>query len=301
MNSNPVILDAPEPVLSTLEQDGSRRWLYPRVATGRFWHRRRAVAYALLGLFVLVPFLRIGGRPVLLLDVIHRRFTIFGQTFLPTDMRFLALALLTWIVSIFLFTAVFGRVWCGWACPQTVYLEYVFRPIERLFTGRTGRGGRPAGAVAGWRLALMYATYVLLCVHLANTFLAYFVPAETLNRWITSSPANHPAGFAIVVVVSAAMLFNFAWFREQTCIIACPYGRIQSVLLDRQSLIISYDSVRGEPRGHAPRPPVTLPVLKTLDAPSPATADAPPAPTHGDCVDCTLCVQVCPTGIDIRR
>ena len=292
MNPHLTVPQAPDPVLSTLEADGSRRWLYPRLSRGRFWSRRRVVAYGLLALFTLVPFMTIGGKSVLLLDIAHRRFTILGATFLPTDTVFLAAFVLIWLLSIFFVTALLGRVWCGWVCPQTVYMEFVFRPIERLFTGRSGQGGRPREDVAPWRRVAMYAAYLLVCLHLANTFLAYFVPATVLHTWITSSPARHPAGFAIVMAVTALMMFNFAWFREQTCIIACPYGRLQSVLLDRLSLVISYDVARGEPRTKAAKPRVTLPVLAGK------TAAAAPA---GDCVDCTMCVQVCPTGIDIRH
>lgn len=278
---------AQDRVLSTLEQDGSRRWLYPRLSKGRFWSRRRWVAYGLLALFTLVPFLRINGKPVILLDLARRHFTFLGITFLPTDTALLALFMLIVLLSIFFITAMLGRVWCGWACPQTVYMEYVFRPIERLFTGRNGKGGTPTKDVAGWRKGAMYAAYLLICLHLANTFLAYFVPASILNGWITSSPAAHPAGFIIVLIITGLMLFNFAWFREQTCIIACPYGRLQSVLLDKQSLIISYDAKRGEPRTRATRSALSLPVIERSGG-------------GGDCVDCSLCVQVCPTGIDIR-
>ena len=284
MNQTVAIPQADDRVLSTLEKDGSRRWIHPRLSKGRFWLRRRAVAYALLAIYALVPFLRIGGKPVILLDLAHRRFTLFGSTFLPTDTALLALFMLIILLSIFFITALLGRVWCGWACPQTVYMEFVFRPLERLFCGRTGKGGKPPENVAPWRKAMMYAAYLLICLHLANTFLAYFVPAPTLHTWITASPANHAAGFTIVVILTALMMFNFAWFREQTCIIACPYGRLQSVLLDRQSLIISYDSTRGEPRTRATR----LNVLHHERS-------------GGDCVDCSLCVQVCPTGIDIRN
>jgi cytochrome c oxidase accessory protein FixG len=297
VNPELAIPNAEERVLSTLEQDGSRRWLFPRLSTGRFWNRRRLVAYALLALFTLTPFLRVGGRPLLLLDVMHRRFTIMGATFLPTDMALLAVFALVWLLSIFFVTALLGRVWCGWVCPQTVYMEFLFRPIERLFTGRTGRGGKPANTVAGWRTGMMYATYLVLCLHLANTFLAYFVPADVLTRWITHSPANHPAGFTIVLLVTALMLFNFAWFREQTCIIACPYGRLQSVLLDRQSLIISYDTDRGEPRGKAKRLPLPVNQLASKGLLTSVTGST----SQGDCVDCEMCVQVCPTGIDIRQ
>lgn len=285
MNPNATIPQVQERVLSTLEQDGSRHWLSPRLSKGRFWSRRRGIAYALLALYTLVPFLRIGGKPVILLDLMHRRFTLLGASFLPTDTALLALFLLVTLVSVFFVTALLGRVWCGWACPQTVYMEFVFRPIERLFTGRSGKGGTSATEIGGWRKPAMYAVYLLICLHLANTFLAYFVPAAELNNWIFASPANHPAGFTIVLVLTGLMMFNFAWFREQTCIIACPYGRLQSVLLDRQSLIISYDTNRGEPRGK----------MTHLDVLQPEKKQA------GDCVDCSLCVQVCPTGIDIRQ
>jgi cytochrome c oxidase accessory protein FixG len=278
-----------------MESDGTRRWIYPRLSRGRFWSRRRTVAYLLLALFALLPFVRLGGRPLLLLDVMHRRFTIGGVTFLPTDTVFLAALSMIWLLSIFFVTAVLGRVWCGWVCPQTVYMEFVFRPIERLFIGRRGQGGAPRGDVAAWRKLLMYGAYLLVCLHLANTFLAYFVPASALHTWITSSPARHPAGFAIVMAVTALMMFNFAWFREQTCLIACPYGRLQSVLLDRQSLVISYDVNRGEPRTKGTRASVPLP------ANSPSLLTEVSRPAGGDCVDCTMCVQVCPTGIDIRN
>jgi cytochrome c oxidase accessory protein FixG len=283
VESNPDLLQPEERVLSTLERDGSRRWLRPRLAPGRFLTRRRVVAYLLIAIFTITPYLKVRGKPVILLDVVHRRFTLMGVTFLPTDMMFLALFMVSVILSVFLLTALMGRVWCGWACPQTVYMEFLFRPVERLFTGRSGVGGKPRGPVPVWRLVLMYATYFLASFYLAHTFLSYFVGVEALRHWVFGSPADHLAAFIIVVFVTGMMLFNFGFFREQTCIIACPYGRLQSVLLDRSSLIISYDKVRGEPRGAVRR--TSLPVVEEK---------------KGDCVDCDMCVSVCPTGIDIR-
>ncbi len=276
------LLPTPKRVLSTLEQNGSRRWLYPKLARGRFWTRRRAVAYLLMALFILIPYLKIAGKPVLLLDVVNRRFTLFGTTFLPTDTPLLALFAISVLLTIFFLTALMGRVWCGWGCPQTVYLEFLYRPIERLFMGRTGTGGKPRENLAPWRLVGMYLSFVVASLFVANTFLSYFVGVEQLRHWVTHSPVEHPAIFVVVLATTALMLFNFGFFREQMCIIACPYGRFQSALLDRWSLIVTYDRKRGEPRGAAKR--VALPV----------------ANSRGDCVDCNMCVNVCPTGIDIR-
>jgi cytochrome c oxidase accessory protein FixG len=286
------LLQPEERVLSTLEKDGSRRWLYPRLSKGRFWSRRRWTAYFLIALFTAIPFIKIKGKPAMLLDIGGRQFTLFGYTFLPTDTVLLAIFMVTLILSIFAITAVLGRVWCGWACPQTVYMEYVFRPIERLCYGRTGKGGRPTNLIAAWRRIVFVLLSLLVCFYLANTFLAYFVGVEQLRHWVLRSPTDHPAGFVIVLIVTGLMAFDFLYFREQTCIIACPYGRFQSVMLDRQSMIITYDDVRGEPRGKGARgkgrgADISLPLA--------------PRPTPlGDCVDCEVCVQVCPTGIDIR-
>jgi cytochrome c oxidase accessory protein FixG len=272
--------DAPGRVLSTLNEDGSRRWLRPKLSVGAFFRKRRVVAYALMVVFFLIPYLRMNGRPLVLLDVPHRQFTLFGYTFLPTDTLLFMLLLISIAISIFLLTALFGRVWCGWACPQTVYMEFLFRPIERLFEG--GRSGSMAldkrPGLHPRRLA-KNAVYVLLALFLAHTFLAYFVGIDQLVQWVRQSPFEHPTSFLIMAGTAAAIFFDFGWFREQTCLVACPYGRLQSVLLDRQSVIVGYDVLRGEPRTH-----------KVKDHP----------PGSGDCIDCGACVLTCPTGIDIR-
>ncbi|HEX5044695.1 MAG TPA: 4Fe-4S dicluster domain-containing protein [Candidatus Polarisedimenticolaceae bacterium] len=252
---------ATEPVLPTMNVDGTRRWLVPRLSPGKFWRRRRWVAWGLLALFTLLPYLRVAGKPAILLDLAHRRFTLLGTTFLPTDTILLALLLLGIFVSIFLLTALAGRVWCGWACPQTVYLEFVYRPLER--------------AVGRNRL-LQSLVFLAVSVFLAHTFLAYFVGIEALTRWVRQSPLQHPAPFLVMATTTALMFLDFGWFREQVCLLACPYGRFQSALLDRHSLIVGYDARRGEPRGS----------LKDAGA--------------GDCIDCGACVRTCPTGIDIR-
>lgn len=287
MSGNPSALLPPEEhVLSTLEADGSRRWLYPRLSKGRLWQRRRIVAYALMVVYSALPWIRIEGAPAFLFDLPNRKFTFFGATFLPTDTVLLALSVLTIFLSIFFVTAIFGRVWCGWACPQTVYMEFLFRPIERLLTGRAGVGGAPRKQIAGWRKLAMYAIYVFLSLHLAQTFISYFVGVDAVKEWMWHSPAAHVAPFIIVLVLTVLMMIDFAYWREQLCIIGCPYGRLQSVLLDRNSKIVTYDPRRGEPRA---------PLHK-----SQTLADRTGAGV-GSCIDCKMCVHVCPTGIDIRK
>jgi len=275
--------DPNELVLSTMARDGSRRWLRPKLSKGAFLNRRRVVAYLLIAAYTLGPHVQIGGSPAILLDVPARRFTLFGFTFLPTDTLLLALAMMGLLLGFFLLTALLGRVWCGWACPQTVYLEFLFRPLERLLDGTSGRGGEPRRPPAPVRVALKYAVYLLLSVFVANTFLAYFVGAEQLWEWMHRPPFAHPGPFLLVTVITGAMMFNFSRFREQMCILACPYGRLQSVLLDESSLIVGYDKARGEPRGKKRK---NLPVVEQ---------------PKGDCVDCGLCASTCPTGIDIRN
>jgi len=267
-------------VLPTLNEDGSRRWIRPKPSHGSYAKVRRVVAYGLMLVFFLIPHLRMGGKPLILLDIPRRQFTLFGTTFLPTDTMLLMLLLASIIIAIFLMTALFGRVWCGWACPQTVYMEFLFRPIERLVEG--GRSGSLAldkqRSHFHPRRLLKYAIYVVLAVFLAHTFLAYFVGTEALAQWIRRSPADHPTSFLVMAGTALAIFGDFAYFREQTCLVACPYGRMQSVLLDRQSLIVAYDPTRGEPR------------MKGKARPEGA----------GDCIDCGACVTTCPTGIDIR-
>jgi len=267
-------------ILSTLMEDGSRRWIYPRVALGPYLRARRILAWALIAVFTLLPYLKIHGKPAVLLDLPQREFTIFGFTFLSTDTLLLALALIALIVGICLVTAVAGRVWCGWMCPQTVYMEFVFRPIERLFDGPPGAQHRPGKKRTIPRTMAKYAVYLVVSAYLAHTFLAYFVGVDALAQWVRRSPVEHPVSFLVMLVVTALMMFDFAYFREQMCIVACPYGRFQSVMLDRDSLIVSYDPRRGEPRGKLAN--------RKVDS------------SHGDCIDCGLCTDTCPTGIDIR-
>ncbi|MEM0983479.1 MAG: cytochrome c oxidase accessory protein CcoG [Planctomycetota bacterium] len=291
------LLQPEERVLSTLNADGSRRWLDPKPVTGFFRSRRLLVAWILIAIFNVLPHLRADGRQLFQMNVAAGEFNFFGFTLIRTDTLVFALAALTIIVSVFLATAMFGRVWCGWGCPQTVYMEFLFRPIARLFDGKGKAGLR--GALSRLpnapRQILRWAFFGLICFHLANTFLAYFVGAQTVYSWSLQPPWIHPVGFVFVLFVTAAMLADFGFFREQVCFVVCPYGRFQSVLLDRQSLIVGYDARRGEPRGPVKKSKNTQADLSLKIVESDAAASE-----TGDCVDCNRCVQVCPTGIDIR-
>jgi len=273
--------EAPGRVLSTLNEDGTRRWLRPRPAHGRWWQRRRNVAWLLMAVFLVLPYLRVAGRPAVLLDIPRREFLLFGARFLATDTLLFMLLMISTLIGIFLVTALLGRVWCGWGCPQTVYMEFLYRPIEYAIEGGP-RGVQALDRQGGLppRRLLKLAVFGVLALLLAHTFLAYFVGVDTLAVWVRRSPVEHPTSFLVMLGTTVAVFLDFAWFREQTCLVACPYGRLQSVLLDRRSLIVGYDTTRGEPR------------MKGGGRERPAIA--------GDCVDCRMCVQVCPTGIDIR-
>jgi cytochrome c oxidase accessory protein FixG len=264
-------------VLPTLNADGTRRRIRPRLYQGPRLTGRRNVAWALMALFAGIPWLERGGKPLVLLDVARREFTLFGRTFLPTDSVLLMLLLLAIFVAIIWTTALIGRAWCGWACPQTVYMEFLFRPIERLFEGKRENQLRLDREGGGLRRVAKNVVFLALAFLLGNIFLSYFVGVKTLLAWSRLSPLEHWTPFLVVAVTTALVFFDFAYFREQMCTVICPYARIQSVLLDKSSLIIGYDRLRGEPR-----------------------AKGKPAPGRGDCIDCGACVAACPTGIDIR-
>ncbi len=266
---------------SSLRGDGKRNFVHPADVTGRFVRARYVVFAVLIFVWAALPWIQIGGHPAVYLDVEDRHFYLFGGTFNAQDF-WLVFFLLTGIaLALILVTTLLGRVWCGWACPQTVFLEGVFRRIERLVEGpRNARLKRNAGPVTFdkvWRKALKHALFIAAALGVAHIFLSFFVSMPSLLTMVQRSPAEHPTAFLWMASVSLILYGNFAWFREQLCLIVCPYGRLQSVLTDRESLVVGYDARRGEPRG------------KATD------------PNAGDCVDCKRCVVVCPTGIDIRN
>jgi cytochrome c oxidase accessory protein FixG len=265
----------------TLRKDGSREFVHPADVRGRFTTLRYVVFGALMAIYLALPFVHIGGRPALFLDIANRRFFLFGASFNAQDF-WLAFFLLSGLAfALFLVTTLAGRVWCGYACPQTVFLEGLYRRVERWLEGprqvRLRRNAGPATFDRLWRKTTKHALFVLVSLLLSHFFLSYFVSLPSLWRMVHASPLEHPAAFGWMAAMSAVLYFNFAWFREQLCLIVCPYGRLQSLLTDEDTLVIGYDTDRGEPRG------------KVSD------------PNAGDCVDCQRCVVVCPTGIDIRR
>ena len=282
--SDPKILESPEDVLSTLHSDGRRRWMYPVTEKGKWWLRRLIVAWGLIAFFVALPIVKIAGKPAVFIDLAHREFTFFGLTLYATDTFLLTLFLLSGFVFILLFTTLAGRVWCGWACPQTVYMEYLYRPIERLIEGkesvRRRRDEGPPSFDRTRRKVTKFIVLLLVSLILAHTFVAYFVGWDNLIHWMTGSPTEHWGYFVMMAGTTALIMFDFGYFREQMCTIACPYARIQSVLLDRDSMIVSYDPGRGEPRGKRGKKAEITGL--------------------GDCIDCGACVRTCPTGIDIR-
>lgn len=271
-------LIAPERVLPTLNADGTRNRIRPRLYRGPLLSKRRIVAWVLVVLFVALPWIEIGNRPAIFLDVVHREFSLFGHTFLATDGVLLMLLMLSIFAAVFWTTALVGRAWCGWACPQTVYMEFLFRPIERLFEGKRESQLELDKQGLSKRRLLKNVVFFLLSFVLANVFLSYFVGTHALRAWVTEPPSKHLGGFLVVAVTTGLVFFDFAYFREQMCTVICPYARLQSVLLDRSSLIIGYDGKRGEPRSKGKQ-----------------------KPGNGDCIDCQACVVACPTGIDIRQ
>ena len=271
--------------IATADESGKRIWLYVKKPSGRFHRARVLVAVFLLGFLFSAPFVHIGGNPLMRFDVIHREFFIFGIAFWPQDFHLIVIGILILLVFIVLFTLAFGRLFCGWICPQTVFLEMVFRKIEYLIEGDANAqrrlDNRPADADKILRKGLKHVIYLAISFLIGNTFLAYIIGSDALYAIITDPPTEHLTGLGFMLLFTFLFYGVFSRFREQACVLVCPYGRLQSVLLDRDSVVVAYDYKRGEPRGDK----------KHSGAGS----------GHGDCIDCFACVNVCPTGIDIRN
>jgi cytochrome c oxidase accessory protein FixG len=267
--------------LTTIHEDGSRHFLHPADVNGPFTRARRGVAAVLIFVYGVTPWIPVNGAPAVFLDVENRRFHVMGLTLLAQDLWVLFFAISGLGFLLFFLTALLGRLWCGWACPYTVFLDHVFRRIERWIDGDAAKRRKLDSAPYDFskisRRIVKHTLYLIASTLIAHVFLSYFVSLPRLYQFMREGPAQHLAAFSVVGFFTGAFFFCFAYFREQFCIILCPYGRIQSALTDDETVVIGYDARRGEPRG------------KATD------------PAAGACVDCLRCVQVCPTGIDIRN
>lgn len=270
--------------ISIVNKEGGRKWVYPKKPKGRFYNARTIVSIFLLAILFGMPLLKIDGHPFMLFNIIERKFILFGLDFSPQDFYLFGLVMIALFVSLFLVTAVYGRIFCGWVCPQTIFLEMVFRKIEYFiegdYTKQMALNSSHWNSEKIFKKVTKYIIFFLISFLIANTFLAYIIGIDQLWKIVTDPISQHVSGFISIIVFTAIFYFIFAWFREQACILVCPYGRLQSVLLDKNSIVIAYDFIRGEPRGK-----VNEKEEKKL----------------GDCIDCNKCVYVCPTGIDIRN
>lgn len=270
---------------STIDMKGDRVWIFPKKPGGRLHNYRLVVAYTLLALFFIGPFLKSNGQPLFLFNVLDRKFILFGQIFWPQDTHLLIFALLIFVVFVILFTVIYGRVWCGWACPQTVFMEMVFRKIEYWIEGDFRQQKKLAEAA--WntekiaKKTFKHFIFIMMAAWVAHTFMAYLIGLDRTIEIVSMSPVHNMSGFIGLVFFTVLFYSIFAFLRELACTVVCPYGRLQGAMLDKKSIVVMYDWLRGEPRGKIKK--------------NKAQHD------KGDCIDCNLCVQVCPTGIDIRN
>jgi cytochrome c oxidase accessory protein FixG len=270
--------------IATVDGQGQRRFIFPKKPKGKLYNRRTLASLLYLLVFFSLPFVKSGGHPLFLFNVVERRFILFGQIFWPQDFFIFAIGFLTFMVFVILFTVVFGRVFCGWACPQTVFMEMVFRKIEYWLDGDASKQKKlkemPWNAYKIRKRAVKMAVFYAVSFIIGNWALSYVIGMENVLKMVQEGIGAHFVTFSTLIGFTTIFFFVFYWFREQVCLVVCPYGRLQGVLLDRKSMVVAYDYTRGEPRG------------KMKKAATPDT---------GDCIDCAACVRVCPTGIDIRN
>ncbi|WP_410004954.1 cytochrome c oxidase accessory protein CcoG [Aequorivita nionensis] len=288
-------MDTPEnerfrDTLGTMTEEGKRAWVYPKKPSGKLYQYRKYVSYFLLAFLFAAPFVKINGNQFLLFNLLERRFNIFGFPFWPQDFYLFVIMMIIGVVFIIFFTAAFGRIFCGWICPQTIFMEMVFRRIEYWIDG--DRGAQIRLDKQAWnaekirKRVLKWTIFFIISFLIANIFLAYFIGSDRLIQYVFEGPLDHISTLISLIIFTAVFYFIFAWFREQVCIIACPYGRLQSVLLDTKSIVVAYDHKRGEKEAGRAK------FKKNEDR---------EASGKGDCIDCFQCVNVCPTGIDIRN
>ncbi len=276
--------------IGTINKEGKRAWVFPKKPSGKWYTYRKYVSYFLLAFLLAAPFVKINGNQFLMFNVLERRFNIFGFPFWPQDFHLFVISMIIGVIFIALFTVAFGRIFCGWMCPQTIFLEMVFRRIEYWIDGDRGAqiklDRQPWNAEKIRKRTIKWIIFFIISFIIANVFLAYLIGSDKLMAYITDGPLLHLSTLISLLIFTAVFFWVFAWFREQVCIIACPYGRMQGVLLDNKSIIVAYDHKRGEAENGRKK------WRKDEDR---------EAMGHGDCIDCFQCVNVCPTGIDIRN
>ena len=298
--------------VATITKEGKRNFINPKKPKGRLYNLRTWFSVFYLMIFFTLPFIKLHGEPLLMINILERRFIIFGMIFWPQDFFIFGIAMLTFIVFIILFTVVFGRIFCGWACPQTIFMEMVFRKIEYWIDGDSTKQKNlkkmPWNAEKISKRSLKFIIFFLLSFIIANFFLAYLIGMDQLLNYV-EHPADNVATLVSLMIFTSVFFFVYWWFREQVCIVVCPYGRLQGVLLDKNSIVVAYDYKRGEPRGKIGKSTQ----VKVEDKPENKCDDCessscskqetpvPVAHLNGDCIDCFACVRVCPTGIDIRN
>ena len=276
--------------IATVTEEGKRAWVYPKKPKGKLYEYRKWVSYGFLAFLFIAPFLKINGNQFLMFNVLERRFNIFGFPFWPQDFHLFVISMIVGVVFVTLFTVVFGRFFCGWICPQTIFMEMVFRRFEYLIEG--DRGAQIRLDKQKWnaekirKRLLKWFIFLIISFIIANIFLAYLIGSDQLILYIADGPFKHINTLISLSIFTAVFYFIYAWFREQVCIIACPYGRLQGVLLDNKSIVVAYDHKRGEGENGRKK------IRKDEDR---------KALGYGDCIDCFQCVNVCPTGIDIRN
>ena len=268
--------------VATIDQKGKRKYIFPKKPKGQLYNLRTISSIVYLIIFFSLPWIKWHGEPFIMLNVLKRKFILFGQIFGPQDFFIFALGMITFVVFIILFTVIFGRIFCGWACPQTIFMEMVFRKIEYWLDGDAHKQQQlkamPWNAFKIRKRITKIVVFWLIAFIIANYFMAYLISMDEVLRYVHEGIGAHAGTFIALIIFTSVFFFVYYWFREQVCIVVCPYGRLQGVLLDRDSIVVAYDYARGEPRGKASK-----------------------EGTHGDCIDCKACVRVCPTGIDIRN
>ena len=276
--------------IATVSEEGKRNWVFPKKPKGRYYDYRKWVSYFLLAFLFVSPFIKINGNQFLMFNVLERRFNIFGFPFWPQDFHLFVFSMIIGVIFITLFTVVFGRLFCGWICPQTIFMEMVFRRIEFWIEGDRMKQiklkKQPWNAEKIRKRGVKLIIFAFISFLISNVFLAYLIGSDRLLQYITNGPSEHLGTLIPLIIFTAVFYFVFAWFREQVCIIACPYGRLQGVLLDNNSIVVAYDHKRGEGTEGRKK------FRKNEDRNTLG---------YGDCIDCKQCVHVCPTGIDIRN